>query len=274
MTHTDAAQTAGPPDRSSFPAHDAAVDSPGLSSLSDSELAGLLQDPEHSGGAREALVCRYRPMVRGLAGQYRIPPEHREDLVQVGYVGLMKAINSFDPEIREELKPYARVCVDGEIKRFFRDKRWLIRVSRTDQELLLAGRRAQAELAGELGGTPTDEQIASLLDVSVGDLRHAYQAQQAFAPASLDAPVSDNDDRASGEIIGADDEAFDQSVDMDSIRRYWDELPRRERRVLLLRFYGNMTQTQVADELHCSQMHVSRLQARALAFLRGRLLED
>jgi RNA polymerase sigma-B factor len=274
MTHTDAAQTAGLPDRSSFPAHDAAVDSPGLSSLSDSELAGMLQDPEHSGGAREALVRRYRPMVRGLAGQYQIPAEHREDLVQVGYVGLMKAINSFDPAIREDLKPYARVCVSGEIKRFFRDKRWLIRVSRTDQELLLAAKPAQADLAAELGGTPTDEQLASRLDVSLDDLRHAYQAQQAFAPASLDAPVGDNDDRASGEIIGTDDEAFDQSVDMDSIRRYWDELPRRERRVLLLRFYGNMTQSQVADELHCSQMHVSRLQARALAFLRRRLLED
>ncbi|HEX3959056.1 MAG TPA: sigma-70 family RNA polymerase sigma factor [Trebonia sp.] len=271
MTHTDAAQTAGLPDRSSSPAHSAAVDGSGLSALGDSELAGLLQDPEHSGRAREVLVHRYRPMVRGLAGQYQVPAEHREDLVQVGYVGLMKAINSFDPAIREELKPYARVCVSGEMKRFFRDKRWLIRVSRTDQELLLAAKRAQTELAGELGSTPPDEQIASRLDVNVDDLRHAYRAQQAFAPASLDAPVGGDDDRVSGEIIGADDEAFDQSIDMDSIRQHWDELPRNQRRVLLLRFYGNMTQAQVAGELHCSQMHVSRLQARALAFLRGRL---
>jgi RNA polymerase sigma-B factor len=254
--------------------HNAAVDSSDLSTLSDSELAGLLHDPEHGGRARERLVRRYRPLVRGLAGQYRVPAEYREDLVQVGYVGLMKAINSFDPAIRGDLKPYARVCVSGEIKRFFRDKRWLIRVSRTDQELLLVAKRAQADLAGELGSTPTDEQIASRLDVSVDDLRHAYQAQQAFAPTSLDAPVGDTDDRASGEIIGADDEAFNQSLDMNSIRRHWDELPRRERRILLLRFYGNMTQAEVADELHCSQMHVSRLQARALAFLRGRLLED
>jgi RNA polymerase sigma-B factor len=247
------------------------VDSSDLSALSDSELAGLRQQPEHSARAREVLVRRYRPMVRGLAGQYQVPAEHREDLVQVGYVGLMKAINSFDPAIREELKPYARACVSGEMKRFFRDKRWLVRASRTDQDLLLAAKRAQAELAGELGSTPTDEQIASRLDVSVAALRHAYQAQQAFAPASLDAPVGRDDDRAAGEIIGADDEAFDQSIGMDSIRQHWDELPRNQRRVLLLRFYGNMSQAEVAAELHCSQMHVSRLQARALAFLRGRL---
>jgi RNA polymerase sigma-B factor len=245
-----------------------------LSTLSDSDLAGLLQDPEHGGRAREVLVRRYRPMVRGLAGQYQIPAEHREDLVQVGYVGLMKAINSFDPAVREDLKPYARVCVSGEMKRFFRDRRWLIRVSRTDQELLLAAKRTRADLAGELGSTPTDEQLASRLDVSVDDLHHAYQAQQAFAPASLDAPAGGNDDRTPGEIAGADDETLVHSVDMDSIRRHWDELPRHQRRILLLRFYGNMSQAQVADELHCSQMHVSRLQARALAFLRDRLLED
>jgi len=250
------------------------VDESDLSARSDSELAALLQDPELGGPARETLVGRYRPMVRGLAGRYQVPPQQREDLVQVGYVGLMKAINSFDPSIRDELKPYARICADGEMKRYFRDKRWLIRVSRTDQELLLAARKTQAELAGELGATPTDEQMADRLDVSVGELQHAYQAQQAFAPASLDAPMPGDDTRETGDTVGADDDAFGQSLDMDAIRRHWDELPRPQRRILLLRFYGNQTQSQVAEELHCSQMHVSRLQAQALAFLRGRLLAE
>ena len=250
------------------------VDRPDLAALSDSELATLLKDPERNAEAREVLVRRYRPMVRGLAGQYQVPPQHREDLIQVGYVGLMKAINSFDPSIREELKPYARVCAAGEMKRFFRDKRWLIRVSRADQELLMAARKTQAELTGELGAIPTDEQVAGRLDVSVGDLQHAYQAQQAFAPASLDAPLPGEDTRETGETIGADDDAFGQSLDMDAIRRHWDELPRPQRRILLLRFYGNLTQSQVAEELRCSQMHVSRLQARALAFLRDRLLAE
>jgi RNA polymerase sigma-B factor len=242
-----------------------------LSSLSDTDLAVLLHQPDHADGAREALVYRYRPLVRALARQYQIPTQVQEDLVQAGYVGLMKAINSFDPSIRADLKPYARVSVSGEMKRFFRDKRWLIRVSRRDQELLLAARKAQADLAGELGGTPSDEQVARRLEVSAEVLRHAYGAHDAFAPASLDAPVSGEDEREAGDLIGASDAAMDNSDEMDAVRRHWDELPKPQQRILLLRFYGNMTQSQVADKMHCSQMHVSRLQARALAFLRGRM---
>jgi RNA polymerase sigma-B factor len=243
----------------------------GMLGLSDSELAQQLQDPERHDQAREALVYRYRPMVRALAHQYQLPAQYYEDLTQVGYVGLMKAINSFDPAIRPELKPFARVCVAGEIKRYFRDKRWLIRISRTDQELLLAAKKAQGELSAELGGSPTDEQLADRLGVTADQLRHAYQANQAFAPDSLDAPVSANDEREAAEILGADDETFAHTDEMDAVRQHWDELPEAQRRILLMRFYGNMTQAQVADRLHCSQMHISRLQARALAFLRGRL---
>jgi len=243
----------------------------GQSDLSDDELAQRLQDPQRRDQAREALVHRYQPLVRALARQYQLPAQHYEDLTQVGYVGLMKAINSFDPAIRPELKPYARACVSGEIKRYFRDKRWLIRVGRADQELLLGAKKVRNELATALGGTPTDEQIAAQLDVTVDRLLHAYQAGQAFAPDSLDAPVSADDEREAGEIIGAEDGAFDHTDEMDAVRQHWSELPDSQRRVLLMRFYGNMTQSQVADRLHCSQMHVSRLQARALAFLRLRL---
>ena len=247
---------------------------PGLSGLSDRDLGGLLADPDHGDMAREILVYRYQPLVRALARQYQIPAQHHEDLVQAGYVGLMKAINSFDPSIREDLKPYARVCISGEMKRFFRDRRWLIRVSRGDQELLLAAKQAQAELAAELGATPCDEQVAERLNVSPGALRHAYQAHHAFAPGSLDAPASGDDEREVSELIGADDAAIDHSADMDAIRRHWHELPQAQQRILLLRFYGNMTQSQVAERLKCSQMHVSRLQGRALTFLRRRMLAD
>jgi RNA polymerase sigma-B factor len=246
----------------------------GLSRLSDAELAALLHQPSRADDAREVLVFRYRPLVRALARRYQIPVQVQEDLVQAGYVGLLKAINSFDPSIRADLKPYARVSVSGEMKRFFRDKRWLIRVSRRDQELLLAARKAQADLAGELGGTPTDDQVAERLDVSTATLRHAYGAHDAFAPGSLDAPVSGDDEREAGDLIGADDVAMSHSDEMDAVRRYWAELPQPQQRILLLRFYGNMTQSQVAGRLHCSQMHVSRLQARALTFLRGRLLAE
>jgi RNA polymerase sigma-B factor len=244
---------------------------PGLLELSDGELARLLRDPEQCQGAREALVDRYGPLVRSAAYQYQLPAQYYEDLIQVGYLGLMKAVRSFDPAIREDLKPYARACVTGEIKRFFRDKRWLIKVSRADQELLLDAKKASEELAAELGGTPTDEQVADHLDVSVGALRHAYQAHVAFAAESLDAPVSSDDDRDAGGLVGSEDGQLDHAVDMEAVRRHWDQLPWAQRKVLLMRFYGNMSQSQVAARLHISQMHVSRLQARALAFLRGRL---
>jgi RNA polymerase sigma-B factor len=245
-----------------------------LDTLSDAELARLLNDPERGDDARTALVSRYQGLVRSSAHQYQLPAQYYEDLVQVGFLGLMKAINNFDPDVRQELKPYAHSCVTGEIKRFFRDKRWLIRVSRTDQELFLNAKKAQAELSAELGATPTDEQIAAHLNVSSEALRHAYQAHEAFAPESLDAPVSASDDRDSGDLLGAEDSALDIAVDMDAVRLHWDELPPAQQQILLMRFYGNMTQAQVADKLDCSQMHVSRLQSRALAFLRQRLTSD
>jgi RNA polymerase sigma-B factor len=243
----------------------------GQAELSDGELARRLHDPDGHDAALETLVYRYQPMVRAIAHQYQLPAQHYEDLIQVGYVGLMKAINSFDPAIRPDLQPFARACVAGEIKRYFRDKRWLIRVSRSDQELLLAARKAQAELAAEVGGTPTDDQVAGRLGVTTEKLRHAYQAHQAFAPGSIDTPVGADDDRAVGDLIGAEDPQLDHSDAMDAVQQHWGQLPVTERTVLLMRFYGNMTQAQVADRLHCSQMHVSRVQARALAFLRGRL---
>jgi RNA polymerase sigma-B factor len=249
----------------------AAVD---LDTLSDAELAKLLDDPERGNDVRTALVSRYQGLVRSSAHQYQLPAQYYEDLVQVGFLGLMKAINNFDPDVRQELKPYAHSCVTGEIKRYFRDKRWLIRVSRTDQELFLNAKKAQAELGAELGGTPTDEQVAAHLNVSPQALRHAYQAHDAFAPESLDAPVSASDDRDTRDLLGSDDSALDRAVDMDSVRLHWRELPLPQQRILLMRFYGNMTQAQVAEKLNCSQMHVSRLQSRALAFLRRRLTTD
>jgi RNA polymerase sigma-B factor len=275
MTHLlsrTSSSDAGPPGTDAdLPAPPAALDLP---ALSDAELARLLDDPRHGDGARATLVSRYQTLVRTSAHQYQLPAQHYEDLVQVGYLGLMKAINNFDPTVRQELKPYAHSCVTGEIKRFFRDKRWLIRVSRTDQELFLNARKAHAELSAELGATPTDEQVAERLDVTTEALRHAYQAHEAFAPGSIDAPVSSSDDRGAADLLGTEDAALDLAVDMDAVRLHWDELPVPQQKILLMRFYGNMTQAQVAERLSCSQMHVSRLQSRALAFLRNRLTSE
>jgi RNA polymerase sigma-B factor len=247
------------------------IPQPGHAELSDSELARHLHDPERRAPALEMLVDRYQAMVRTLAHRYQLPAQHYEDLTQAGYVGLMKAINNFDPAIRPDLKPYAWACVDGEIKRYFRDKRWLIRIGRSDQELLLAAKKAQHDLAAEIGGTPSDDDVAERLKVTTAELRHAYQAHQAFAPGSIDAPVSGDDERAIGEVIGAEDPQLAHSDTMDAVQQHWKELPAMQREILLMRFYGNMTQAQIAERLHCSQMHVSRLQARALTFLHTQL---
>ena len=115
----------------------------GFDQLTDGELGGALADPQRRDAARETLVGRYGWLVRAQALHYQLPAQHREDLVQVGYVGLLKAVNNFDPQVRDSLLYYARVCISGEIKRYFRDKRWMLRVRRADQELRLRARQAR-----------------------------------------------------------------------------------------------------------------------------------
>ena len=245
-----------------------------LESLTDAELTVLLHQPEHRDSACEALVARYQPLVRSCAYQYHVPAQHAEELVQVGYVGLLKAINNFDPALSDTMSGYARACVSGEIKRFFRDKRWQVRVGRADQELLLRARKLRAELVQELGGTPTDAEVARRLEVSVAELEAADLAADAYSPLSLDATLGSPDGIALGELLGADDPVLEHTVDMEAVSAHWAELPQRQQRILMLRFYGNLTQVQIAEKIGCSQMHVSRLQTRALGYLRRCLLTD
>jgi RNA polymerase sigma-B factor len=173
-----------------------------------------------------SLVARYGSMVRSCAYHYHLPAQYTEELIQVGYVGLLKAINNFDPALSERLSGYAQACISGEIKRFFRDKRWQLRVRRVDKEVLLQARTVRAELVQQFGRVPADAEVASRLGVSVAALEAADLAADAFAPASLDAQLTSSDGLTLGDILG------------------------------------------------CSQMHVSRLQARALSHLRRRLLAD
>jgi RNA polymerase sigma-B factor len=245
-----------------------------LAGRTDAELTSLLHQPGHRDAACEALVARYQSLVRSCAYQYHLPAQYTEELVQVGYVGLLKAINNFDPALSDKLSGYARACVSGEIKRFFRDKRWQVRVRRADQELLLRARKMRAELIQQLGSMPTDAQVARRLEISVEELAAADLAGDAYAPASLDATLGSPDGITLGELLGSDDPGLEHTVDMEAVQAHWEELPHREQRILMLRFYGNMTQAQIAEKVGCSQMHVSRLQARALAYLRQRLMTD
>jgi RNA polymerase sigma-B factor len=205
--------------------------------------------------------------------RYKRSPEPAEDLMQVGYVGLLKAINNFDPGLGGSLTAYAQPCISGEIKRHFRDKRWQVHVERSMQELVLQVREATKQLTQQLGHQPADEELAGHLGISDADLRQARVADLVFQPASLDAPLAGRPDAATlADVLGEEDPAVERTIDMESVATHWNELPRREQKILLLRFYGDMTQAEIGQQLGISQMHVSRLLAHALGHLRHRLL--
>ncbi len=222
--------------------------------------------------ACELLVQRYGKLVSSCVRQYRGSPEPLEDLMQAGYVGLLKAINNYDPTVGSSLSAYAAPCVLGEVKRHFRDKRWQVHVRRSAQELLLELRKATEDLTHKLGHTPTDDDLLDRLGCSRQELTEAQQADLAFHAYSLDAPLAGMEDPVQLiDVLGDEDADVTRTIDMESVATHWDELPERERRILLLRFYGNLTQAEIGAQLGISQMHVSRLMTRALAHLRSRL---
>jgi len=249
-----------------------------LRRLPDNELLTRFQalphDSEERSAACEILIQRHEKLVRSCVRQYRGSPEPVEDLMQVGYLGLMKAINNFDPAIGNSLTAYAAPCVSGEIKRHFRDKRWQVHVRRSAQELLLELRKATEELTHKLGRAPLDSELCERLSITPSDLDEARQADMVFTTYSLDAPLSDKDDPAQlSDVLGEDDVEMEHAIDMEAVATHWDELPQREQRILVMRFYGNLTQAEIGARLGISQMHVSRLLSRALTHLRSRLVE-
>ena len=248
-----------------------------LTGLADAELLVMMRSLPRASARRaaacEVLVDRHRGLVRACAQRYRRSPEPAEDLMQVGFVGLLKAINNFDPAVGGSLAAYAQPCISGEIKRHFRDKRWQVHVERSVQELVLEVRTATRELTQELNRGPADEELAARLGVTGAQVREARRADLVFQPASLDAPLSDRPDAAGlADVLGEDDPGVEHALDMEALSAHWGELPRREQKILLMRFYGDMTQAQIGAQLGLSQMHVSRLLGHALAYLRQRIL--
>jgi RNA polymerase sigma-B factor len=249
-----------------------------LAGLDDRELLRIVRSQPRASTQRaaacELLVARHRNLVRSCVQRYMRSPEPAEDLMQVGYVGLLKAINNFDPDLGGSLVAYAQPCISGEIKRHFRDKRWQVHVERSMQELVLRVRDATKELTQQLGHQPADEELTGHLGISDAELREARRADLVFQPASLDAPVAGRPDAATlADVLGAEDPEVQLTLDMESVAAHWGELPRREQKILLLRFYGDMTQAEIGQQLGISQMHVSRLLAHALRHLRQRLLD-
>jgi RNA polymerase sigma-B factor len=224
--------------------------------------------------ACELLVSRHRGLVWSCVRRYLGSPEPAEDLMQVGYVGLLKAIGNFDPAAGCSLATYAGPCISGEIKRHFRDKRWPVRVKRPVQELVLEVREATWRLTQELGRTPADSDLARHLGVSGDDLRQARRAELAFQSSSLDAPLAGQPGMISlADVLGEEDPRIEHMLGMQAVAAHWGELQPREQEILLMDFRGGMTQTQIGERLGISQMHVSRLRAHALGYLRSRLLD-
>jgi RNA polymerase sigma-B factor len=245
--------------------------------MSDPELVKLVQSLPRGSDERnvacEKLVSRYESLVRFCAQRYRHSAESPEELMQVGYVGLLKAINNFDPELGSNLASYAQPCITGEIKRHFRDKRWHVHVKRSTQELRLELCRVRAELTQQLSRAPKDAELTERLGISAADLRDAQRADLAFHASSLDAPLSAGAEPGSlADLLGEDDPQLEHTLDMESVWAHWGELPEREQRLLMMRFYGNMTQAEIGERLGISQMHVSRLLTGALSYLRGCML--
>ena len=225
-------------------------------------------DPERL-RIRSELVELHLPLVEYLARRFRNRGEWLDDLTQVATIGLIKSIDRFDLERGVEFSTYATPTIVGEIKRHFRDKGWAVRVPRRLQELKLALAKAIGELAQNLGRAPTVAELAEHLQMSEEEVLEGLESANAYSTVSLDAPDSGDDDApAVAESLGMVDEALEGVEYRESLKPLLEQLPPREKRILLLRFFGNMTQSQIATELGISQMHVSRLLARTLAQLR------
>ncbi len=224
---------------------------------------------------RAELVEIHLPLVEYLARRFRNRGEWLDDLTQVATIGLIKSIDRFDLSRGVEFSTYATPTIVGEIKRHFRDKGWAVRVPRRLQELKLALTKAISDLAQRLGRAPTVAELAEHLQMSEEEVLEGLESANAYSTVSLDAPDSgDEDSPAVAESLGMVDEALEGVEYRESLKPLLERLPPREKRILLLRFFANMTQSQIATELGISQMHVSRLLARTLSQLREGLTSD
>ncbi|MGW0332637.1 RNA polymerase sigma factor SigF [Streptomyces sp. NPDC003011] len=238
------------------------------------ELRALKDGSPEYAELRNQLVRMHLPLVEHLARRFRNRGEPLDDLTQVATIGLIKSVDRFDPDRGVEFSTYATPTVVGEIKRHFRDKGWAVRVPRRLQELRLSLTTATAELSQLHGRSPTVHELAERLAISEEEVLEGLESANAYSTLSLDVPDTDDESPAVADTLGAEDEALEGVEYRESLKPLLEDLPPREKRILLLRFFGNMTQSQIAQEVGISQMHVSRLLARTLAQLREKLLVE
>ncbi len=221
--------------------------------------------------ARELLVQRHLPLVRALARRYAGRGEALEDIEQVGAIGLIKAIDRYELAREVALTTYATPNVVGEIKRHFRDKGWAIRIPRGLQELNSKMSATIERLTAKLGHSPSIAEIAEELQTTPEQVLEAMEAGSAYAPASLSAGPTAEGELDPMETLGTEDAGFERSEQRASLEPALELLPEREREILRMRFEEGLTQTQIAEKVGVSQMHVSRLIRKSLARMRAEL---
>jgi RNA polymerase sigma-B factor len=234
----------------------------------------LTTTAEQREAARDELVRLHLPLAEHLARRFGHRGEPYDDLVQVATIGLIKAIDRFDPDRGVEFSTYATPTIVGEVKRHFRDRGWAIRVPRRLQELQLSLSSATAELSQSLGRSPTIAELASRLGTTEDEVLEGLESAGAYSTLSLDAPDGNQDSAATViESIGEYDDALATVEDREAVKPLLDALDPRSKRILWLRFFRGMTQSQIAEDVGISQMHVSRLLSRTLAELHRQLAE-
>jgi RNA polymerase sigma-B factor len=216
--------------------------------------------------AREELAESFLPLARDLALRYTYTDEPFDDLLQVASLGLIKAIDRFEPDRGTKFTSYAAPTILGELKRHFRDKGWALHVPRDLQERTLAVSHETERLSKKLGRSPKVREVAEGLNCSVEEVLEAQEAAASYEAASLDAPTARDDDEAAAlvDMLGGEDSAYELVESRDAIGSTWRALPDVERRVLELRFMEDLTQREIGERIGYSQMHVSRLLRRAL----------
>jgi RNA polymerase sigma-B factor len=220
--------------------------------------------------ARDALVERFLPLARQLARRYQRGGEPLDDLVQVASLGLLKAIDRFEPDRETAFSSFAVPTILGELKRHFRDRGWSVRVPRDLQEMSVRVDRVAEELAGDLGRAPTPAEIASHIGITTEQVLEAREAAGAYRAVSLDRPREDDDEDSAGiaDSVGIEDAGFSVAEDAATVERLMRVLSEREREVLRLRFAEDLTQSEIGQRVGVSQMHVSRLIRQSVARLR------
>jgi RNA polymerase sigma-B factor len=219
--------------------------------------------------AREELVERFLPLARDLALRYSYTDELFDDLLQVASLGLIKAIDRFEPGRGSKFTSYAAPTILGELKRHFRDKGWSLHVPRDLQERSLAVSRATELLSKELGRSPKVREVAEHLGCSPEQVLEAQEAAASYEATSLDAPAARDDGESASlvDLLGEEDSAYELVEDRQAIASTWHALPEVERKVVELRFMHDLTQREIGEQIGYSQMHVSRLLRRALTRL-------